>query len=221
LWLNWLIQEAKTIGKSLIVAGDSVNPLTSTINNFSFLGALNQSVTAIIDDSHGIGIIGNEGSGMSDFMQSRDHLQCIFTYSLSKAFGIIGGAVSGSNEVVETIRSRPEYTGATPLSPAQAYAFVKGQHIYKQQREKLAANITYFEKCIHDLPGIQHTASLPVFVLPTQFKEHMFYDNDILISSFAYPDPAGKKLQRIVLNALHTPADLDKLAAVVKKHYYE
>ena len=221
VWRSWLIQEHASACDLLIIAGDSVNPLTSAINDFSFLSTLNRAVTAIIDDSHGIGVIGNKGSGMSSLMRSDDQVMCVYTYSLAKAFGIVGGAVSGPSEVIAAIKSRPEYSGATALSPAQAYAFVNGQHIYHRQREKLKAGITYFEAALYDLEGIQHTASLPVFMLPVQFKEQLFHDNDILISAFAYPDPTGKKLQRVVLNALHTFADLDRLASVVKKHYYE
>lgn len=80
-------------------------------------------------------------------------------------------------------------------------------------------NITCFETRIKDFPGIQHGAGLPMFILPTAINENIFFDAGIIISSFAYPDPKGKALKRIVLNAQHTKDDLDFLNLVLRKAY--
>jgi 7-keto-8-aminopelargonate synthetase-like enzyme len=53
---------------------------------------------------------------------------------------------------------------------------------------------------------------LPVYRLPEETDEEYFSKEGIIISSFAYPDPAGKKINRAVLNAIHTQDDLQKLA---------
>lgn len=210
----------KTTDKNSILpqvfASDSVNPLTATLYDFSFVKEAKQPVILIIDDSHGIGIVGNEGKSASAAVPKSDQLNYIFTYSLSKAFGISGGAVSCSKQVAATLRKTPEYAAVTPLSPALVYAFVKGRHIYQQQREKLFANISYFASRVKGLRGIKFDAGFPVFILPPELDESFFYRHKILISSFAYPDPEGENLNRIVLNALHTQEDLDKLATVVK-----
>ena len=42
-----------------------------------------------------------------------------------------------------------------------------------------------------------------------------FEEKGVIISSFSYPDPAGKKYNRIVLNALHTKDDMDYLFACI------
>lgn len=220
-WSNWALQQTgdANLDNPLIIASDSVNPLTATIYNFSFLASVKSPVLAIIDDSHGIGVIGTNGAGVSALVPQNKHVEYLFTYSLSKAFGISGGAISCSKEQVTAFKNRPEYSAVTPLSPAQVFAFNQGQHIYARQRERLMQNITYFENCIKDMPGIQHHAGLPVFVLPTLMDEGVFLDAGILISSFAYPDPMGQTLKRVVLNALHTPRDLDFLASVLQMAY--
>lgn len=218
IWSEQIIERSASTGP-LIIASDSVNPLTSIINNFNFLEQVDNPITAVIDDSHGIGIIGQNGSGASRSVPQSDQLRYLFTYSLSKAYGISGGAISCSKAEAEKFRHLPEYSGVTPSSPAQVFAFNKGQHIYHRQRQKLMDNIVYFEDRIKNMPGIQHTAGLPMFVLPTDINESVFFDHGILISSFAYPDPKGKTLKRIVLNALHTTDDLDILASVLQKAY--
>ena len=176
-------------------------------------------VTAVIDDSHGIGIIGKNGSGVSSLVPQNKNLDYLFTYSLSKAFGISGGAISCSKQQAGKLRSMPGYSAVTPMSPAQVYAFIKGQHIYQRQHQKLMDNIIYLEACVKHLPGIQHQSGLPVFTLPGYISEQFLLDKGILISSFAYPDPTGQMLKRIVLNALHTKADLDHLTLILKDAY--
>lgn len=171
----------------------------------------------VIDDSHGIGIVGESGKGISAAVPSKAGIEYLFTYSLAKAFGISGGAVSCSKERAQFFRSLPEYTAITPLSPAQVYAFINGRHIYQRQREKLFSNIAYFKSCIRDLEGIKYIDGLPVFILPSAVAEADFYRRGILISSFSYPDPKGQKLNRIVINALHTESDLSRLAGVLNQ----
>ena len=65
---------------------------------------------------------------------------------------------------------------------------------------------------IKDLDQIHFSRELPVFILPEAIDEQKLLQKGIIISSFAYPDPKGKKIQRIVLSALHTKDDLEILA---------
>ena len=67
---------------------------------------------------------------------------------------------------------------------------------------------TAFQNLVADKNAIHFHVDLPVFVLPEKLDEDYFSKRGIIISSFAYPDPTGKKINRAVLNALHTNADL-------------
>ncbi|KAA8485856.1 7-keto-8-aminopelargonate synthetase-like enzyme [Arcticibacter tournemirensis] len=213
-WCRWFLSKINDDGNYGIAgfAGDSVNPLRAVVNDFSFLEEVQKEVTGIIDDSHGIGLIGDKGSGIHALLPAGALLEYIFTYSLSKAFGILGGAVSCSKEIAGRLRALPDYAAVTATLPAQMYAFVNGQEIYSEQREKLARNITYFSLCIKDIQGIQYHPELPMFILPEDMDEELLAGYGIIISSFAYPDPSGKKIKRLVLNALHTPRDLEYVA---------
>ena len=216
-WTQWITDELNSGQlEERVIASDTVNPLSATLHDFNFLSGIQHSLRVILDDSHGIGLIG-QGKGIGALVPRVNNIEYTFTYSLSKAFGISGGAISCSSEEATRLRSLPAYTAVTPQSPAQLYAFIKGQHIYARQQEKLRANIQHFGECVSDLPGIHFHPDLPVFVLDERYREEDFLQRGILISSFAYPDPAGKKLNRIVLNALHTPDDLENLSSCLRE----
>lgn len=195
-----------------IFAVDAINILTSTVTGINSINQLTGLTTLLIDDSHGVGLTGNNGAGASSYTTRLPGVDYIFTYSLSKAWGINAGAISCPKAIAAQYRCKPAYTGATAPSPALVYAFTKGQHIYAQQREKLRENIRYFKSLTAGIPGINNNETLPIFILPPTVDETALADKGIIISSFAYPDPTGPKIQRAVLNALHTKQDLEKLA---------
>lgn len=196
--------------KENIVATDSINILDATVNDFSFYKP--ETGFCIVDDSHGFGLLGANGEGIASSVPfTKD--KCMITYSLSKACNIIAGAISCSKDLARKLRAMPEYTAATAPSPAFLYAFIRAQELYTAQRKKLDQNIRHFRSLIGATENISSPNGLPIFILPSSISELELAEAGIIISSFAYPDPNGKKIQRIVLNALHTPGDLEKLAS--------
>ncbi len=218
---DWKYHFIKTINQSgdnnFILFMDGVNPLTATVANFSFLHDINhdKQVTIVIDDSHGIGLLGPVGNGISHLIPRLHNVEVVITYSLSKAFHINGGAVSCSKKIARLLCTSPFYTASSPISPALVYAFLHGQHLYQQQLKKLQNNISAFVNVISDIGGICFYPHLPVFVLKRNWDPAYFEKQNIIISSFAYPNPSGNKVNRIILNALHTPQDLFKLSGVL------
>ena len=210
--------------ESHVLAVDSVNVLTASITDFSFVNNNEQKIV-IIDDSHGIGLIGKNGEGISSALTTNKNTSYVLTYSLSKAWNTAGGAVSCSKSIADILRTQPHYSACTPAAPSTLYAFEKGQHLYRMQRERLKNNISYFQSLIKDLDQIHFSRELPVVILPEAIDEQKLLQKGIIISSFAYPDPKGKKIQRIVLSALHTKDDLEILAEnlreVLKKDVFE
>jgi 7-keto-8-aminopelargonate synthetase-like enzyme len=180
----------------------------ASVNDFSFLNEIKNPVTAIIDDSHGIGLLGNEGKGASSLVPGKEKIEYIFIYSLSKAFGVNGGGVSCKNDIGTQLRCKPEYAASTSISPAFMFAFLHAQDLYAVQREKLRKNISFFQQLDKDNRLFPTHDELPIIVLPSGIDENTLYKNDIIISSFAYPDPSGKKIQRAVINALHSFDDI-------------
>lgn len=199
-------------------ASDSVNPLMPAVYDFSFLTRVQKAMVAIIDDSHGIGLTGAGGRGAAVRVPPSPNIEYVFCYSLSKAFGISAGAVSCTAERADILRKLPEYAAVTPPLPAQLHAFIKGQELYQEQRQRLLENVSFFASCIKDIKGISYESEFPVFVLPGSYDENKLSEAGIIISSFAYPDPEGETLKRIVVNALHTKQDLEYTAACLYKY---
>jgi 8-amino-7-oxononanoate synthase len=192
---------------------DSVNPITAEVNDISFLNDRSNDTICIIDDSHGAGLL-NNGKGIGASLTVKKNIGYVITYSLSKAYNLVGGAVSCSKEIAAELRASPFYTASTSISPAFAYAFLNGQELYQQQREKLEYNIQLFR----NLTGDQYKShpQLPIFILPGDLTESKLAKAGIIISSFAYPDPYGENINRVVLSALHTKDDLERLAIALQ-----
>jgi 8-amino-7-oxononanoate synthase len=214
---NWAIETVQTIHDSVyltppVILSDSVNQLTAEVYDFSFLQEIEKDIICIIDDSHGIGLIGDNGAGISSRLPRKENIEYIITYSLSKALNIPAGAISCSHKnTAEKIRKTSWYSAVTPPSPAFLYAFCNATEIYQQQRENLNIQKKMFQKLLVNNPEIHFHEDLPVFILPEALDEDHFSKKGIIISSFAYPNPSSNKINRLVLNALHTEEDLRKL----------
>lgn len=199
-----------------VLVADSVNILTAAIHNFSFIKNIDDSkkIIFLIDDSHGIGVLGKNGEGIISDLPKKENIEYIICYSISKAFNIEGGAVSCSKKCAEKLRQHPNYTGSTAINPSLVHAFIKSKKLYAYQRKKLIKNINYIKK---HLPNylIKHDSLLPVFICENENAEDFFFKKQVIISSFGYPDPSSKKINRVVINALHTQNDLQKLCNIL------
>lgn len=213
---EWHQQITKIINASgeyeFVLIADSINIMQGVVNDFSFLQNLNpaKKIIFLIDDSHGIGILGKRGEGIVSQLPEKNNVEYIITYSLSKAFNVGGGAVSCSKKFSELLRQQHAYAGSTSISPSLIYAFLQSQKFYAGQQEKLFENINYFKK---NLPFSfeENKFDIPIFICKDENAEQKFFKNQVIISSFGYPDAFSKKINRVVLNSLHLKNDIDKL----------
>ncbi len=220
-WKNEIIAFINSSDENeFILLSDSVDVLKAQVNNFSFIKNIKatKKIIYLIDDSHGIGILGDHGEGIISLLPKNENIEYVISYSLSKAFNIEGGAVSCSAKWANKLRQHPNYAGSTAISPALMHAFIKSKKLYLAQRDKLIKNIAYFKK--HLPTSVKtHDFYLPIFVCANENLsaeqpgiEDFFCKKKIIISSFGYPDPSSPKINRIVINALHTKKDMQKLS---------
>ncbi len=201
--------------KEFVLAADSVNIMQGLINDFSFLKKIksDRKIIVLIDDSHGISILGKNGEGIISQLPAQNNIEYIISYSLSKAFNIEGGAVSCSKYFADILQLHPNYTASTAINPALAFAFINAKDQYTIQRKKLWNNIEYINKNLPHILLDKNQFALPIFIA-RQNSAETFFENNIIISSFNYPSPQSDKIDRAIVTALHTKSDLEKLLSV-------
>ena len=199
---------------------NAIDPLFALKKDFGWLTQLPKGIPLLIaiDDSHGIGVLGDKGQGIIQQIRKLDIESFIIYGSLGKAPGIPAGFITGSNpDIVAKIKNSSIFAGASPPLPAYAYAFQESGAILQSQLSKLMDNIRYFTRNIPSGLPLRFIADYPAFYSSDELLGRKLARQNIIISSFAYPSKDGPLLNRIVLNAGHTRDDLDRcLEAVVK-----
>lgn len=197
---------------TIMIYANSVHPLSAEIMDFGWIAALpdHKKYVVVIDDSHGLGIIGEQGQGITPFLPALPHVDYLVISSLAKAMGIPAGVILGKVNRLAELYRQPLFVGSSPPPPAYLYAMLQAESLYQRQRHKLAENLEYL---IKHLPGERYTyqSPLPILVLSGSDMFNQLQQHRILISSFSYPNPDDPAITRVVVNAMHVTEDLDRL----------
>jgi len=185
-------------------------------------------VITIMDDSHGIAAYGAGGRGTEEYCGARAD---IVVGTFGKAFGVNGGFVAGSPELIEAVRQKADtYIYTNPLGAADCAAAVKAVDVTDspEGRERLAhlkARTDQFRRGLQDL-GFESIVGphpvVPLMVRDTARCRAMvkgLFDGGILAVGLTFPVvPRGDETIRFQINAAHTEADiaeaLEALAAM-------
>ncbi|WP_333866651.1 8-amino-7-oxononanoate synthase [Sphingobacterium sp.] len=191
---------------------DNMKPETFDFAVFSHIDP-NKKIVLLLDDSHGIGVIRKNGISFDRSNFYLSNIELIVVASLAKGLATDAGLILADEARIKSLKRSNFYTGASPSSPASLYAFVYGEQIYLERFQKLQHNISYFRERIAS--QLNTVSNFPVFSStdPTLYARLM--DAGILVSSFPYPLATDPLLNRIVLNAHHTEADLDRLSHAI------
>lgn len=212
-WPEDLLNGIKqTSDPCIVIYCNSVNPLTAEIYAFDWINLLpaHRKYLVVIDDSHGLGIIGHLGQGIASVLPQHPQVEYLIISSLAKAMGIPAGVILGKVNRLAELYRQPLFVGSSPPSPGYLYALLQSENLYKRQRQKLAENMNYLFKHIKT-ENYQATPPLPILVLPSDETFQRLQQARILISSFAYPNPQDPVITRVVVNAMHNTEDLDRL----------
>ncbi|WP_373073842.1 aminotransferase class I/II-fold pyridoxal phosphate-dependent enzyme [Zeaxanthinibacter enoshimensis] len=188
---------------------DSIDHSGAGYPDFPNLGNLPlDKIILVMDDSHGIGMIGEGGVGIYSTAASLNPLELISCASLNKAMGIPGGIILGNRARTEKLRNSPFFSGASPIPPAYLAAYLAAPSLYQQQYLKLQEQISYFESLLPPGHPFSRIAGHPVYTFKAgALAEHLFQAG-ILTTYFPYSGQNG----RLVLNANHTKKDIDILS---------
>lgn len=174
----------------------------------------------LVDDAHGIGVLGNTGRGLIEQCELFGEID-IITGTFSKTFASLGGYVVGDLELIRFLKfqSRQHLFSAT-MPPSTAMTVIAGMDVLENEAQwmtRLWDNINYFKKGLLDLGfDIGQTASAIIPVKlgdPARTAEavKMLLDAGVYTNCIIYPAVSRKDARiRMALMATHTTQQLDK-----------
>jgi len=173
----------------------------------------------MVDDAHGIGVIGKNGRGAIEIFNLLDKID-IISGTLSKAFGHIGGFVVSSPEIINFLKFQSRQQVFSSTSTPAAAGLLKALDLIDEEpkwRTMLADNIEYFKKGLTDLGlnvGNTESAIIPVKIgdaHKTGDAGRLLLEAGIYANTIVYPGVARKNARiRTSLMATHTREHLDK-----------
>jgi len=171
-----------------------------------------------VDDCHGEGVLGGGRGIVHHFgLQGRVHVEggC-----LSKGFGVFGGTICGSRDLVNFAfnKSRTWLLSSShpPAVVAAAIAAIDVMETEPQHNKNLWDNTRFFKKRLDELgfnTGRSQTPIIPVIVGDAGKAQELsveLYKAGVFVFPIVFPMVA-KELSRVrvQINALHTREDLD------------
>ncbi len=174
----------------------------------------------MVDDSHAVGFIGEEGRGTHELCGVLGRID-ILTGTLGKALGgASGGYTSARKEIVQLLRQRSRpYLFSNSLAPVITSTSLVILDLIKESdalRKRLRENTEYFAKRMReekfDIPNAEHPI-IPVMFYEAEkavFMADALLKKGIYVIGFTYPVvPKGKARIRVQVSAGHTQDDLE------------
>ncbi len=179
-----------------------------------------------IDEVHAVGMYGPHGGGVSEEL-GLAHRISLIEGTLGKAFGVVGGYITGSAALCDFIRSFASgFIFTTALPPAVAAAATASiRHLKQSDQERMAqrANVANLRARL-DRAGIPHLENashiIPVMigdpVKCRMISDILMDDWGIYVQPINYPTvPKGTERLRITPGPLHSDADIDHLVTAL------
>jgi 8-amino-7-oxononanoate synthase len=218
-----LVQADTADGRCLVVS-DGVFSMDGDIVPLPELLALSKKHHAgvLIDDAHGLGVLGAKGKGCLEHWQIESDSLPIVMGTFGKAFGTAGAFVAADEVVIETLIQQSRtfvYTTAQPAAIAAAtLASLKLVETEHWRREKLQALIQQFRLGAKEL-GLtlmdSMTAIQPLVLGDVEQAVRVgkaLEDKGFLVGVIRPPTvPEGAARLRVTLSATHTEQDVNQL----------
>jgi glycine C-acetyltransferase len=216
------LKEAREGGaRRVLIATDGVFSMDGYIAELPTICDLADRYGALtmVDDSHGVGVLGARGRGTPEHHGVADRID-ILTGTLGKALGGGGGGYTAARrEIVDLLRQRSRpYLFSNSITPAVAAGSLRALELLSDStelRDRLEANAGLFRRLMGE-------TSLSVLPGETPIVPVMFGDEKILapvadavfekglhVVGFSYPVvPLGKARIRTQVSAAHSEDDL-------------
>jgi glycine C-acetyltransferase len=208
-----------------VIATDGVFPLSGLVANLRDIYGLAAKYNAlvVVDDSQGIGVLGDGGGGTHELLGLVDRIDLVSGSFGAALGGGAGGFVAGRKEIVGWLRQKSRsYLSSTALPPASVAAAHKALEMVRtepQLREQLAMNVKLFRDGLAehglwtaegDHPAV---AVLVRHAVATQRLADFLYRKGVFAIGFCHPVvPEGAARIRAQVTVRHTQKALSQAA---------
>jgi glycine C-acetyltransferase len=209
--------------RRILIATDGVFSMDGYIARLPEICDLAERYGALVmvDDSHGVGVLGASGRGTHEFRNVLGRVD-ILTGTLGKALGgACGGYTSGRRGIIDWLRQRSRpYLFSNSLPPPIAAVTLKVLALLQQSdelRARLRQHTAWFREHMQrtgfDVLAGEHPI-VPVMIgeaaTAARLAEQLLASG-IYVTAFSYPVvPRGKARIRVQLSAAHTQDDLQR-----------
>ncbi len=216
-----LIQAEKNNPRRILIITDGVFSMDGDIAPADEIVKLGTEFGAMtyVDDCHGEGVIGKDGRGIGAHFGIEGKID-VEMGTFSKAFGVVGGMIAGSQDLVNFALNKSRtwlLSGSAP--PATTAACTAAINVLENEPEHVKTlwdNIKYFKKELISMGfdcGHSETAITPVIVGESHIAKKLSEElmkNGVFALPIVFPMVARDKARiRTMMNAGLTKEDLD------------
>lgn len=181
----------------------------------------------MVDDSHGLGVLGEHGRGTAEHFGLEDEVD-IYMGTFSKSLASLGGYMASSKEVIEYVKhtSRP-YIFSASITPASVACANAALDIIKAEPERiknLKAISDYMRQKLRENKVDFKESETPIIPIYTYDDEKTFLACKLLLERGVYVNPVvspatpvGQSLLRTSYTATHTKEMIDEAVVAIKE----
>ena len=181
----------------------------------------------VIDDSHGLGVIGQQGRGALGHSGIED-FNGIYTASLGKGLGNAGGVVGGPKDALDYLRYYcPHLVYSTALTPASLGGTIKAVDVLKKEHGGLFARARSHHQRIFEALNqagfkVDPSETLINSIHTGSFEDTLnmagvFYEKGILATPFVEPSvPPNQGKLRLIAGAKLQDEQVDKVCHAIR-----
>ena len=211
-----------------IIAFESVYSMDSSIGKIAQIVALAKKYNALsyLDEVHAVGLYGRRGGGIADRDGVMDQVD-IIQGTLAKGFGLIGGYIAGSRDMVDFVRSFASgfifTTALSPLIAAGALAAVQHLKSSNLERERHGQQVQKFKDALtkHGIPFMQSQSHIVPVIIGDAAKckevcDTLLDQYGMYVQPINYPTvPRGTERLRITPTPYHTDEMIDEFVSAL------
>lgn len=223
--LERVLQEAERHSppyRRILIVMDGVFSMDGDIAKLDTIAKLAEEHGAMVyvDDAHGEGVLGEGGRGILSHYNLDHRRVHVEMGTFSKAYGVVGGHISGSMDLVRFAwnKSRTWILSSSHPPPVIAACIAAIEVLEKEPHhvENLWKNTNYFKRAVQDLgydTGQSQTPIIPLIVgesSKTKLLSEKLYEKGIFVTPIVFPMVARDKARiRVQMQAGLTLEQLD------------